>query len=106
MGTKLTAKAVEWLVEKAKRHVQPDGSVNTTETESVSLLGLVDRNVVFTPVSQLREKADFKHRLPKEQWWLKIRPLLRILAKHDSIYQTSAVVTDADSVDKHDNLVG
>lgn len=53
-----------------------------------------------------REKADFKHRLPKEQWWLKIRPLLRILAKHDSIYQTSAVPTDAETVDKGDNIIG
>lgn len=54
MGTKLTARAVEWLVDKAKRHVQPDGSVKTTETETVSLLGLIDRNVMFTPVSQLK----------------------------------------------------
>jgi len=26
------------------------------------------------------------HRIPKRQWWLKLRPLLRILAKHDSLY--------------------
>lgn len=25
-------------------------------------------------------------RIPKEQWWLNLRPLLRILAKHDSAY--------------------
>ena len=28
----------------------------------------------------------FRHRLPKQQWWLKLRSLLRILAKHDSAY--------------------
>lgn len=26
-------------------------------------------------------------RIPKEQWWLKLRPLLRILSKHDSAYE-------------------
>lgn len=26
-----------------------------------------------------------RHRMPKEQWWLKLRPLLKMLAK----YQTS-----------------
>lgn len=29
----------------------------------------------------------FRHRIPKSQWWLKLRPLLRILAKHDSAYE-------------------
>lgn len=26
-------------------------------------------------------------RIPRKQWWLKLRPLLRILAKHDSTYE-------------------
>lgn len=26
-------------------------------------------------------------RIAKTQWWLKLRPLLRILAKHDSAYE-------------------
>lgn len=29
----------------------------------------------------------FRQRIPKKQWWLKLRPLLRILAKHDSAYE-------------------
>lgn len=28
-----------------------------------------------------------RQRIPKHQWWLKLRPLLRILAKHDSTYE-------------------
>jgi 6-phosphofructokinase 1 len=28
-----------------------------------------------------------RHRIPKNQWWLKLRPLLRILAKHESAYE-------------------
>lgn len=31
--------------------------------------------------------AIFRQRIPKHQWWLKLRPLLRILAKHDSTYE-------------------
>ena len=31
------------------------------------------------------------HRIPKEQWWLKLRPLMKILAK----YKTSYDVSDA-----------
>lgn len=33
----------------------------------------------------------FRHRIPKHQWWLKLRPLLRILAKHDSSYETESI---------------
>lgn len=33
------------------------------------------------------EFALFRQRIPKHQWWLKLRPLLRILAKHDSTYE-------------------
>lgn len=29
----------------------------------------------------------FRQRIPREQWWLKLRPLLRILSKHDSAYE-------------------
>lgn len=31
--------------------------------------------------------ASSRLRIPKEQWWLKLRPLLRILAQHDSTYE-------------------
>ena len=26
----------------------------------------------------------FRHRLPLDQWWLKLRPLIKVLAKHKS----------------------
>ncbi len=49
------------------------------------------RHIVFTPVVHLAAQTDFEHRLPLNQWWLKLRPLLRILAKHESTYETEAV---------------
>jgi len=91
LGTKLASRAVEWLLENAKANRKPDGKVFTKNSSTAAVLGLVERYVVFTPVEKLRNQTDFVHRLPKEQWWLKLRPLLRILAKHDSIYETSAV---------------
>lgn len=33
----------------------------------------------------------FSHRIPKDQWWLKLRPLMKILAK----YKTSFDVSDS-----------
>jgi hypothetical protein len=30
-----------------------------------------------------------RHRIPKEQWWLKLRPILKILAKYEIDLDTS-----------------
>ena len=35
-------------------------------------------------------------RIPKEQWWLKVRPLLRILAHHESVYVSEIVKNESD----------
>ena len=46
----------------------------------------------------------FRHRISRDEWWLKLRPLLRILAKHESIYevqgQIEEMAADVDSGDK------
>lgn len=57
-------------------------SLTINNNSSHEYLILQDRRVMFTPVSELAEITDFEHRLPINQWWLKIRPILRILAKH------------------------
>lgn len=44
-------------------------------------------------------------RIPKDQWWLKLRPLLRILAKHgESAYITEGVLAGVDEVEDEDNV--
>uniref|UniRef100_A0A1Y9H9G2 ATP-dependent 6-phosphofructokinase n=1 Tax=Anopheles farauti TaxID=69004 RepID=A0A1Y9H9G2_9DIPT len=87
MGTKMAAKCVEWLVEQLNANTQPDGSINATAPETACLLGLVRRQYKFSPLKELIGETNFLQRIPKHQWWLKLRPLLRILAKHDSTYE-------------------
>ncbi|XP_068904708.1 ATP-dependent 6-phosphofructokinase isoform X3 [Tenebrio molitor] len=87
MGTKMASKAVEWMVNQLKNNMGPDGTTVCSGPESVCLLGIVKRQYKFTPIAELREQTNFELRVPKEQWWLKLRPLLRILAKHDSTYE-------------------
>ncbi|XP_058053393.1 ATP-dependent 6-phosphofructokinase isoform X2 [Anopheles bellator] len=87
MGTKMAAKCVEWLVEQLKANTKPDGSILAKGAESACLLGLVRRQYKFTPLKELIGETNFEQRIPRHQWWLKLRPLLRILAKHDSTYE-------------------
>ncbi|CAJ0608965.1 unnamed protein product [Cylicocyclus nassatus] len=90
MGTKLAARALEYIITQIKDSLV-NGVVMTKSPETATLLGLTGRRVVFTPVEELAAETDFDKRLPCEQWWLKLRPLLRILAKHTSIYHTEAM---------------
>ncbi|XP_966779.1 ATP-dependent 6-phosphofructokinase isoform X3 [Tribolium castaneum] len=87
VGTKMASKAVEWMINQLKSNMSSDGSVSCSSQDSVVLLGIVKRQYKFTPVAELKEQTNFDLRMPKEQWWLKLRPLLRILAKHDSTYE-------------------
>ncbi|CAG5120402.1 unnamed protein product [Candidula unifasciata] len=99
-GTKMAAKGVEWLSDKMERFKTPQGCVRTGNADSVVLLGMLKRHLTFTPVEELAEETDFDKRLPKEQWWLKLRPLLRILAKHSVVsYETEAVMHNIDDDD-------
>lgn len=105
LGTKLAAKAVDWMVEKLCESVQPDGSICAKTPDSAVMLGIVKRHYSYTPVQELRSQTDFKHRLPKSQWWLKMRPLLRILAKHDSTYQEEGQYVAVEEEEEGDNHI-
>ena len=39
-----------------------------------------------------------------DNWWLKLRPLLRILAKHESVYEVESISAVARDVDVGVNL--
>ncbi|XP_069954698.1 ATP-dependent 6-phosphofructokinase isoform X6 [Cherax quadricarinatus] len=91
MGTKMAAKTVTWLTDQMLAHRREDGSVFCDEPQTAVLLGLQKRSYVFQPVIELKHQTDWQHRIPVNQWWLKLRPLLRILAKHEAAYHEEGI---------------
>ncbi|XP_028933709.1 ATP-dependent 6-phosphofructokinase, platelet type isoform X5 [Ornithorhynchus anatinus] len=87
-GTKISAKAVQWISRKLKETYRK-GKIFANTDDSVCLLGMRRRNLLFQPVIALKHETDFVHRIPKEQWWLKLRPLMKILAKYKTSYDVS-----------------
>ncbi|XP_033987993.1 ATP-dependent 6-phosphofructokinase, platelet type-like isoform X2 [Trematomus bernacchii] len=87
-GTKVAAKAVQWI-SRTLKDSNKGGRVFTNSEDTACLLGMRRRAMVFQPVSQLKDETDFVHRIPKEQWWLKLRPLMKILAKYKTSYDVS-----------------
>ncbi|XP_034415557.1 ATP-dependent 6-phosphofructokinase, platelet type isoform X10 [Cyclopterus lumpus] len=87
-GTKISAKAMQWVTKKLVETFR-HGRVFANTEDSCCLLGMRRRALVFQPVVQLKGETDFVHRIPKEQWWLKLRPLMKILAKYKTSYDVS-----------------
>ncbi|XP_033220923.1 ATP-dependent 6-phosphofructokinase [Belonocnema kinseyi] len=87
LGTKMGAKAVEWFSEQLKKYSTPDGKTLTADADTAVMLGIVRRQYRFTPFKDLINVTDFEHRIPTYQWWMKLRPLLKVLAKHESTYE-------------------
>lgn len=86
-GTKISAKAMGWITAKLK------GSQGTgkkfVSDDSICVLGICKRDILFQPVAELKKETDFEHRIPKKQWWLKLRPIMKILAKYRATYDMS-----------------
>ncbi|XP_031728217.1 ATP-dependent 6-phosphofructokinase, platelet type isoform X4 [Anarrhichthys ocellatus] len=87
-GTKISAKAMQWVTKKLVETFR-QGRVFANTEDTCCLLGMRGRALVFQPVVQLKGETDFVHRIPKEQWWLKLRPLMKILAKYKTSYDVS-----------------
>ncbi|XP_030626351.1 phosphofructokinase, liver b isoform X2 [Chanos chanos] len=83
-GTKLGVKSVLWLTEKMKDTYR-QGRVFANAPDTACVIGMNRKILSFSPVTELKSHTDFDHRMPKEQWWLNLRPMLKMLAK----YQTS-----------------
>ncbi|XP_076456810.1 ATP-dependent 6-phosphofructokinase-like isoform X2 [Babylonia areolata] len=99
-GTKMAAKCVSWFKDMVERHVK-DGRVEVTTKDSCVLLGVQKRQLEFTPVVDLAANTDFQRRIPKKQWWLKLRPLLRILAMHQvQSYEMDVEIADVEGVEE------
>ncbi|XP_040823835.1 ATP-dependent 6-phosphofructokinase, platelet type isoform X3 [Ochotona curzoniae] len=86
-GTKISARAMQWITMKLKE--APGKGKKFVSDDSICVLGISKRNVVFQPVTELKKETDFEHRIPKEQWWLKLRPVMKILAKYRTSYDVS-----------------
>ncbi|KAF7996715.1 hypothetical protein HCN44_002361 [Aphidius gifuensis] len=87
LGTKMGAKAVEWFSEQLKKHTDSEGITIADTPDTAVMLGIIKRQYRYTPFSELNDHTDYDHRIPTYQWWMKLRPLLKVLAKHESTYE-------------------
>ena len=104
MGTKMAAKACNWLIQQLERPDVFDRSsskVYTKDKDSVSLLGVRSRSYLFQPVQDLKDEADFTHRRWNRMWWKHIRSIMRILSQHEAENED---IGDCENVGDEDSI--
>jgi 6-phosphofructokinase 1 len=69
-ATRLAAKSIEYLVEQATR-----------PSPASAMIGLHGGRVGFTDLEDLPRLVEAECQRPKEQWWLTLRPIARIMAQ-------------------------
>ncbi len=70
MATRLAAQCVGYL----------ESQIGQPEPES-ACAGLVEGKIVFRPLDEIPKLMDKEKRRPRDQWWLSLRPVARILAQ-------------------------
>jgi 6-phosphofructokinase 1 len=69
LGTRLAAHSIDWL----------SYQIDSAGTGG-AVIGLHEGKVRVLPLRDAAELADWEHRRPLDQWWLRLRPLVDVLA--------------------------
>lgn len=72
LATRLAAKSIDFI-EKYYKQGETD--------ESAAAIGLLSGNIEFTPLYSVPRLMDETTQRPKEQWWMELRPIARLLAQ-------------------------
>lgn len=84
LGVKYGAYAVDFLIEHATKNAVR-GKVRAMSKESACILGVHGKKLDAVPFQSLIKSTDFKYRIPKDQWWMRLRPLISVLAHHKEL---------------------
>jgi len=82
LGVKYASHAVDFLIQQVKENMNARGQVRAMSSESACMAGLRGTMFKSVPLQELIPETDFEHRIPKHQWWMSLRPLVSVLAKH------------------------
>ncbi|CAL1529914.1 unnamed protein product [Lymnaea stagnalis] len=80
-GIKAGCLATEWMIHTLEMCGAKDGAQIVTDSSSTVVVSPIATGLNEpVPVSELVHQTDFENRLPKVQWWMKLRTLLDILS--------------------------
>jgi len=70
LATRLAKRCVERLIDEVE-----------AGTDAALAIGITDGKVEFSELESLRREVDSEHQRPKNQWWMEVRPIAKVLAQ-------------------------
>ncbi|XP_059144589.1 ATP-dependent 6-phosphofructokinase-like [Physella acuta] len=81
-GTIYGLRSGEWLLNTVEAISPMNGMIYDESPKNKVVLCLNKRIIMFRPVTRLLAETDLQLKVPTYNWWLKLRPLIRILTQH------------------------
>ena len=109
LGVKYASNAVDFMLDQASKNTK-EGSVHVDSKESAAVLGIIGSRFRTTPLQDLAPETDFKYRIPRRQWWMSLRKLISLLAKHKEQFFVGEEYHQAElnrvetNIDSHESL--
>ncbi|XP_055895556.1 ATP-dependent 6-phosphofructokinase-like isoform X2 [Biomphalaria glabrata] len=104
-------RAGEWLLNYVDNvPVSPEGILYDPGPNAKVVLSVSKRNIKFKTIARLICETDFGTQNPTFNWWMKLRPLLRVMAQHfDVEYELeisddTSAVSDVEDTNMYDML--
>lgn len=82
LGVKYATHAVDFLIKSVAESTIEVAKIRAMSKESACMLGIHGKSLKATPLQDLIPNTNFEHRIPKEQWWMRLRPLISVFAHH------------------------
>ena len=82
LGVQYANHTVDFLQKHAQENLDSINRVRAESVESACMMGLRGTKFQAIPLRTLAKETDFEHRIPTHQWWMSLRPLIGIFAKH------------------------
>ena len=110
LGVKYASNAVDFLIDQVGKNIKGD-VVQVNSKESAAMMGLIGSHFKTTSLQELCPQTDFKYRIPRRQWWMSLRKLISLLAKHKEQYFVGEDYHQAENnnlletdIDSHESL--
>jgi 6-phosphofructokinase 1 len=78
MATRLANRCIDYLIEKSENN-----------DSSSAFIGLVGGSMKFHMIEDFYRMSDVEHQRPKDQWWLEMVPIAKLLAQPSPSWQES-----------------
>eukprot|EP00047_Mylnosiga_fluctuans_P018179 m.67990 g.67990 ORF g.67990 m.67990 type:complete len:838 (-) comp7475_c0_seq2:128-2641(-) len=93
-ASRLASRAGDLIEKEIDLAMQPDGHVETMSDDSCFVVGVNSDKEERRSLRELEAATDFDHFMPKDQWWVRLVPLVRML-ENNATRESSPYIPEA-----------